>query len=247
MSRTITISDIVKEYPHMLKVVIYHEDYHLELPAGKQKKPKSKDYNKEENINRSVRRSKMLIEDVIISNKWSLWVTFTFNKKYVDRYDFNKCRKIMNNWLHRQKDLQYIIVPEFHKDGAVHFHGLLHNYNGTLTDSGLKTKNGQVIYNSSFSSGFDRFIKIDDNYLALANYISKYVTKDMPVIFGRKRFQTSQDLIRPINHKNVAFRSQLIHHIRQSEPEYINDKLELHYIAKTAINMLEPENNLRIV
>lgn len=147
-----TISNIIKEYPDMLTIYIYHNDYKLKNNASPHVKELLKETRKQDNIHRSLRRSKSTVKDIIQSNSWDLWCTFTFNQAKVNRYDMSACKAKMSNWLFNQHKhsphLKYIIVPELHKDGALHFHALLANFNGKLKDTKI-VKNGHTIYNAT--------------------------------------------------------------------------------------------------
>jgi hypothetical protein len=108
----------------------------------------------------------------------------------------------MTVWLRNSKvnhspDLKYVIIPEYHKDNAVHFHALISNYNGKMTPTKDRKKR-DVFKFSGFRAGLSHAVKIDGNYDALSNYVIKYVTKDMPMLFGKKRFYASRNLVRPI-------------------------------------------------
>jgi hypothetical protein len=196
------IYNVVKEYPDMLRIYIYKTPYSLPEPGYTRKTPKrKKDGIDDESIHRSIRRSKSTIADLVLCNDFQYFCTFTFNPKKHDRYDVNHCKFVMSMWLHRQRthspNLKYLIVPEFHKDGALHFHALLSNFNGRLKDS-KKRQSGRIVYNmTGFRSGFTTAVPIDHNKGAISNYIKKYITKDMPLIHGRKRYWLSQNLTRP--------------------------------------------------
>ena len=65
---------------------------------------KGKDNRSQElDIARSVRRSRMMVSDYILSNDFDMFVTFTFNPKKVNRYDLNACYFKMQSWLSRQQ------------------------------------------------------------------------------------------------------------------------------------------------
>ena len=88
-----------------------------------------------------------MIYKLACNNKpWDYFVTFTFNSDKVDRYNFSEVSKKLSKWIdnikqkYGCKDMGYIIVPEKHKDGAWHFHGLFKNCdNLNFIDSVLKT------------------------------------------------------------------------------------------------------------
>lgn len=90
----------------------------------------------------SVTRSKNKIHDLARSETWEYFITLTYDSSKTDRYDYSACLKKCQKWLNNQRsryaqDLAYIFVPEKHKDGAYHFHGLVANVgNMKFDDSG---------------------------------------------------------------------------------------------------------------
>jgi len=77
----------------------------------------------------NVRRSIRTVEELAICNPWEWWVTLTLDKKKMDRHDIAAYKKALAQWLRdmRKKSpkLKYIFIPEQHKDGAWHMHGLI--------------------------------------------------------------------------------------------------------------------------
>lgn len=135
------------------------------------------------------------------SNNWDWFITFTFNGQKVDRYNYDACVKKMHNWLFTCKrhcpDMRYIVVPELHKDGAYHFHGLFADCDALgFVDSGCKDKkSGRNIYTvGRYRLGFTTATKVTcpGN---VCGYITKYITKELcAVTFGRKRYWKSRNL-----------------------------------------------------
>lgn len=152
----------------------------------------------------SLQRTKTQIIDLAKNNKWDLFITVTFDKEKVDRYNYDtvakRFSKLLNNIKYRKcPNLKYILVPELHKNGAVHFHGLLSGSDLLkLVDSGLKTDKGQNIYNiTDFNLGFTTATTITDTKKA-SYYISKYITKELVAVsFNKKRFWRSRGLKLP--------------------------------------------------
>lgn len=152
------------------------------------------------------KRSKNMIYKLACNNKpWDYFVTFTFNADKVDRYDFSVVSKKLSVWLNHIKsrtcpDFGYIIVPEKHKDGAWHFHGLFKNCdNLNFIDSGIKDKQGRTIYNiSNYKFGFTTATKLSDIDKAVS-YILKYISKDLfcDNLKGKKRYWRSKNLEMP--------------------------------------------------
>ncbi len=134
------------------------------------------------------------------SNKWDYFVTLTFSPDKVDRFDYDVCVKKFSDWLSRCRrkapDMKYLVVPEQHKNGAWHFHGLFSCCDALgFTDSGKRDKKGNRIYNiGCYRFGFTTATKVK-NTEKVSKYISKYITKELcSVAFGRKRFWASRNL-----------------------------------------------------
>ena len=137
--------------------------------------------------NDSVRRAMSVVFDISRLNRFTHFITWTLDKKKIDRYSPAEVSKKLKNFLRNQSyrnNLKYLIIPEYHKDGAIHMHGLISGY-FDFVDSEKKTKGGQAIYNMpQWSLGFSTAIELDDNVGAISHYITKYISKDFKKIFG---------------------------------------------------------------
>lgn len=158
----------------------------------------------------SLRRSKTKVLDYALSNTFDLFITLTIDPDKIDSLDHDLTKYHLEKWLYNIKykspDLKYIIVPELHKSGRLHFHGLFKNYNGKLKQS--YTKNNKIrvdkskrnIYNlEQYKIGFSTAVKIDDSP-ATAYYITKYMKKDFQEsqTLNKKRYWASRNLAQPI-------------------------------------------------
>lgn len=158
-------------------------------------------YSKENNITRedSLKRCKDKIFDLALLNSFDYFVTFTLDSQKIDRYDYSLIQSKLKNWLKNnsaRNDLKYLVVPELHQDGAVHFHGLISG-NLKLIDSGLKHKDGRTIYNAdAWHYGFTTVLELTGEYIAVARYITKYVTKDTKRILGNMYYAGGKNLLR---------------------------------------------------
>lgn len=151
----------------------------------------------------NVSRSLNEIYDLARANDFQWFLTLTFDKQKVDRFDYESCSKVVKLFTRRLAKLgcKWLIVPEQHKDGAFHFHGLVAG-NLPLTDSGKKCYNKDLdqelpIYNlANYEFGFTtvtRIMKPDRT----ASYIAKYLTKQIAVPKGKKCYWASRSLARP--------------------------------------------------
>ncbi len=132
---------------------------------------------------RSANRARGRIRDLIYANAdLDHFVTLTLNKEKVDRYDYaqviGKYNTMLSNLVQR-KGLKYVLVPELHKDGAIHFHGFI-NDALELTNSRHKNKAGQTVWNvADYGLGYSTAVKVNENRQACANYVLKYITKQL--------------------------------------------------------------------
>jgi len=163
---------------------------------------KQKNVKKNENVEHSRRRAKQHIYNYIRDNrKLDMFCTLTIAPEHAERFDPDELGKKLHDYLaHRvaRRGLQYVAVYEYHKrDNALHVHMLCNqsalklqraiNYK-TGKKLSHKDKNGHwhAIYNvSDWRLGFTTAIKCYGNRCAIANYISKYVSKSEKKIRGR--------------------------------------------------------------
>ena len=158
---------------------------------------------KEHSLQSSYARTKKNIYDYARCVKWEYFITLTYDGKKVNRYDFDACMRKARQWFNNQQkryslELKYLIVPEQHKDGAWHVHGLIADVgNMSFVVSGKKIGN-QVIYNlSGWKNGFSTATAVTDTYKVSA-YVVKYITKDLcSVSDGKRRFYHSNNLALP--------------------------------------------------
>lgn len=149
----------------------------------------------------SLRRARQKIKDIALCTEFTHFVTLTLDKEKIDRYDYKeivkKMRVFLSNAVER-KGFCYLLVPEFHKDGAVHFHGLYRSERGMgEVGSGKRTKAGQEIFNlSSWKFGFSTSIPLQGNYERVVSYILKYIRKDSEKVGGRW-YLSGGDIKRP--------------------------------------------------
>lgn len=179
------------------------------------------------NLQRSARRAKTAVFEYILAEwEFSYFVTLTLDRNKVDRYDAKQAAKLLRTWVNnrvQRKGLKYLIVAEYHKDGAVHFHGVV---NGALemVDSGTVLRPGggkpvkvetvrragldpadcKTVYNlPEWGYGFSTAIELTGDREAVAGYVCKYITKELdfakgdPEKIGGRFYWHSQNIRRP--------------------------------------------------
>lgn len=154
---------------------------------------------KPENLERAMRRARAKVRQLALANEFEWFVTLTLDPEKINRYDPVEVVRKMSQWCDnrvRRKGLKYILVPEHHQDGAIHFHGF---FNGALeaVDSGLTDKNGHKVYNlPDWTWGFTRAVRLYGDYHAAVGYTTKYIGKGTGKIGGRW-YYSGGDLAQP--------------------------------------------------
>jgi hypothetical protein len=132
-----------------------------------------------EKTDNNLARAKSRIKELALCNDWSHFVTFTLDGKKIDRYDLDGYIKQLGIWIYKYNrkygtKLKYLFIPEQHKDGAWHIHGLM---NGLHPDSLVKNKHGYLdmpFYSERF--GYISLCPVKSP-IKVAHYITKYVSK----------------------------------------------------------------------
>ena len=163
---------------------------------SEEKTDEEKEYEKLKNL----WRIKTKIKDYVLSNDFDYFWTLTFK---ADRHDYDLAFKKMSNWLRRMKrkygKFDYIMIPELHKDGAIHFHGVTGGLNALIVEADVRHKGAKVYNCLEWNHGFTTLTKIRDKEKT-ASYVTKYVTKEMQnsiVEKGKKKYWCSRGLRLP--------------------------------------------------
>ena len=171
----------------------------LETSGDKQKKP---DFSFDGKRDNNISRARTAVWSIALSNPFTHYVTLTFDKQKVpDRYcrhDLMKavCR-FFNDYSKNRNipPLKYLLIPELHKDGAFHLHGLI---------SGIRDKDLFINENRYLDwrqwrdkFGFINISEIED-VNRISAYITKYITKDLAkeTVKGERLYYCSKGLSR---------------------------------------------------
>jgi hypothetical protein len=143
-----------------------------------------------DSLERSRRRARKAVFDLCSCNDdLDLFCTFTLDPKKIDRYDYDVIIKKLNTFLDnrvRRHGLKYVLVAEYHKDRAIHFHALCNSSAFDLTDSGKTDKDGHPVYNvNAWSLGFSTAIYTYGGREGVVKYITKYIGKSAEKVGGR--------------------------------------------------------------
>lgn len=136
-------------------------------------------------LSQSLSRSRSSIRDYILANDWQYFVTLTVRKEVVNRYSLSDILALVRPFFHelgRNKHFRYCIVPERHKDGAYHFHGVMSGIEVAdlppyapkdALDAGYQQ---WPLWSQKF--GFNTVGLVKDK-IGVGFYVSKYITKDL--------------------------------------------------------------------
>lgn len=171
----------------------------------------------------SIRRSRDKVFDIVKMNEFDFFFTGTFSDDCgFDRYNADEvCKKVttfMYNLVKRGKIIRYIFVPEFHQDGAVHYHGFIKSgdsirymlarnpYTGKAIRRG---KNRKFVFNwLDWSFGYTTLMHCYGTVDNMSKYFCKYITKssDFPM---KHRYYAGGDIVRvvPTDYVDLDFYS----------------------------------------
>lgn len=150
-----------------------------------------------EKLECNLSRARSKIFELALCNDWEWFATLTLNPKYYDRKDLKNYKAKLSTWLKNynrihQTDIKYLLIPENHKDGSWHMHGLmmglpiehLHEFKA---DEKLPIKilieiaHGHKLYSWPAYEKTFGYISISKiiNAESVSKYITKYITKDL--------------------------------------------------------------------
>lgn len=147
-------------------------------------------------------RTKSRVLELALCNDWQYFVTLTINGDKQDRHCLANYIKSLGVWIGNYNKkyntkLSYLIVPEQHKDGAWHCHGL---FNGVSADSLVKNQFGYLdlpYYQNRF--GYISLSPVK-NKNKCSTYVSKYIVKQYEntalsgIEIGKHMFYASRGL-----------------------------------------------------
>ena len=166
--------------------------------------PQDRSINQEK-LDNNISRAKAKIFEYAMCNEFKFFITLTLDKDKYDRHDLPRYIKDLGQYIRDQTKkygakMEYLLIPEPHKDKAWHMHGLisgismdqlkLFTLDDVLPYKLLKLiKEGHEIYNwvgYSEKFGFCTLEKVKSTE-AIAKYITKYISKSLDVNLEREK------------------------------------------------------------
>lgn len=202
-----------------------------------------KHYDKK--LDASISRSKRVILEKALCNPWDWFCTFTISEDKYSRSDLITWRDSFTQWMRDQRKkgfpIQYLVVPEQHKDGTWHAHGFISGLPDSelisfkeLDKQGYRSLNGRrlpkKLRNSNYMNwpaymekfGFCSFGRIV-NPVAAGFYITKYITKDndrMVKQIGLHSYYASRNLNKAEKHVDFFGRDPEIDRLLVNKYEF---------------------------
>lgn len=211
------------------KVVRFKGDHGSVIPYSQREKKGNTD-----KLAASLSRARRVVLELALCNDWEYFCTFTIAK---DRKNLEKFKKQFTQFIRdcRKKygvAIDYVLVPEVHKDGSWHMHGLFRGIRSLLVsfrdlwlageDVPLKLVDGGFYnwkdYQNKF--GFCSFAPIKNN-IAVGFYVTKYISKqlsDSCLAVGMHLYYCSAGLNRAVKHGDIY-----------GACDYLNNFLQNHY------------------
>lgn len=177
-------------------------------PSGKD--AETTDKAQEERTRRQIHAIRRTVKGYALTNSFRWFVTLTFNPEKINSSDYETAKNALLKWCRKMRDkhekFSYLMVPELHKSGAVHFHGLLGDIPARFKEAvNPKTgkpliRHGRQVYNlTEWKHGFSDCEEIESQERA-ASYITKYITSALLTdkqMYNKKRYFNSQGLAGP--------------------------------------------------
>lgn len=177
-----------------------------------------------ESIRTSVSRSVRAVRELAACNPWQFFITITLSpSNWKNRYTPDGLQDVIKamakRWRRKRKNgsaycpgFKYLIIPEMHKDGAIHLHGFVSSMPTsecvpyTMADVNSskklpkkicdKVRAGEAVYHSPTWEklfGYNTFEPISDLDKA-SSYVVKYVSKEIGTTPFKTRYWLSRGL-----------------------------------------------------
>ena len=189
----------VYDYGNVVKIVYIKSAPKIPDERKKKSAIKKQERSESERFSNSISRSKARIFELAMCNEFNFFCTFTQDQKMRDRFDLKEFRKDFAQFVRNlnrkrpdDKKIKYLLIPEQHKDGAWHMHGLLQGIEkADLREFSLSEKlperirkqisKGVKVYDwTKYRKAFGYFTCTEiQNKNACSKYITKYISKDL--------------------------------------------------------------------
>lgn len=164
----------------------------------------------EDKLTNNLVRAKNRIIDIGLANDFTYYFTITFKPLY-DRYNLFEVYNAFKNKIKHMRRLcghriDYLIVPEQHKDGAWHFHGFL---TCDINDFLFTNKHGHLDISNFCDLGWVNVQVIKDK-VRISHYITKYIAKNLgkSIALQKHCYYASTGLKKGVEDLNVIYNNE---------------------------------------
>lgn len=195
-----------------IEIAAYHSPRFRHTGTGRtlSARMETSDEAQEERTRQQIYAIRRRMKGYALCNSFRWFVTLTFDPEKLNSSDYGTAKTALLKWCRKMRDrhgqFDYLLIPELHKSGAVHFHGLLGDVTaGFVEAANPKTgkpviRHGRQVYNlTEWEYGFSDCEEIESPERA-ASYITKYVTAALLTdkeMYNKKRYFNSQGLAKP--------------------------------------------------
>lgn len=143
-------------------------------------------------------RARSMIKQYGLCNDWDYFVTLTLDPNKYNRYELGKFKKDLSQFIRDMRKkygsadgrrLSFVFVPENHKDGAWHMHGLLYGLPANAVSNFVRGVHPDYLVDNGFLNWQDYANKFGFVSLGLIRdqigtvlYTTKYINKDIKAL-----------------------------------------------------------------
>ena len=208
--------NVYKYNNNLYKVVHFPRPRPLLAAPGEVDRSKK---GRDRKLDAAVSRARKNVLELALCNPWDWFGTFTLDKEKYNRYDLDKFHKDFTQWIRDQRKktrspIRFLLVPELHKDGAWHMHGLMYGVPGLVSFRDLRAQHNWNLPDKLVDGDFFCWMAFHAKFgfcslgavrdpVAVSHYIAKYVTKsldDSGVDVGQHLYYCSRGLDRSVLH-----------------------------------------------
>lgn len=196
----------------------------------------------------SLTRAKSKIREYVLNANFNCFCTFTFSPRDFDRTDFNACKAYLTDYLTHKLHLKnWLVIPEKHDDGSIHFHGFCSMKREELKYGYAKRDSKNIVHAHYYSECINKDIGRNDfqfldikrksSVQSACAYILKYITKatfsDFSLLYFNSRGLKSDEVVLELTGNRVDSFLRFCHHYNIRE--YSNSHVSIFDITPSQL------------
>lgn len=185
----------------------------------------------------NISRARSKIFEYAACNEWDYFCNLTLDQRKYDRHNLAVYIRELTQWLRNygkknKSAIKYLFIPEHHKDGAWHIHGLIKGVPESDTEDFIPSKHPQKLIDAGYKNwppygskfGFVSLGEVK-NPEAVSKYLTKYITKDMEANnrqLGARLYYCSKGLKEAMEIKRGSMAATI-------KPDYENEHVKVQW------------------